>query len=211
MAKTMAEESASQAKTKFVVEGDYFEACSCKVMCSCIFLAPATEDHCDVFIGWHVTNGRMGNVDLKGLNAALVVHSPKQMTDGGWKLALYTDERATKEQSEALAGVFSGGAGGHLANLGPLVGSVAGVTSAPITFEKRDGKRRLQVGRYLQGEIEELKGGDGKNPAIITNAPFGALTQPVRKGKAGIIRYDHFWKAEVDGTNAFLSEFRYEN
>src|SRR5438105_3009006 len=42
--------AATQPKTKFVVEGDYFEACSCKVMCSCIFLAPATEDHCDVFI-----------------------------------------------------------------------------------------------------------------------------------------------------------------
>jgi hypothetical protein len=41
--------AATQPKTKFRVEGDYFEACSCKVMCSCIFLAPATEDHCDVF------------------------------------------------------------------------------------------------------------------------------------------------------------------
>jgi len=46
---------------------------------------------------------------------------------------------------------------------------------------------------------------------VISNAPFGAVTQPVRKGKAGIVRYDHFWKAEVDGTNAFLTEFRYEN
>ena len=35
--------AASQVKTKFVVEGDYFEACSCKVMCSCIFLAPSTS------------------------------------------------------------------------------------------------------------------------------------------------------------------------
>src|SRR6266849_10064116 len=135
----------TQLKTKFRVEGDYFEACSCKVMCSCIFLAPATEDHCDVFIGWHVTKGQLGNIDLKGLNAALVVHSPKQMTDGGWKLALYIDERASKAQAEALTGIFSGGAGGHLANLGPLVGSVAGVTPAPITFESGAGKRRLEV------------------------------------------------------------------
>jgi hypothetical protein len=153
----------------------------------------------------------MGDVDLKGLNAALVVSSPKQMTDGGWKLALYIDERADKAQAEALTGIFSGSAGGHLANLGPLVGSVAGVTVAPITFESADGKRRLEVGKYLRGEIEELKGGDGKTPAVITNAPFGAVTQPVRKGQAGVVRYDHFWKAEVDGTNAFLTEFRYEN
>jgi hypothetical protein len=86
------------------------------------------------------------------------------------------------------------------------------VTPAPITFESRDGKRRLQVGGYLKGEIEEVKGADGKNPAVITNSPFGAVAQPIRKGKAGVVRYDHFWKAEVDGgTNAFLTEFRYEN
>src|SRR2546428_4914747 len=146
----MAGASAPKATNKFVVQGDYFEACSCKVMCSCIFLAPATEDHCDVFIGWHVTNGHLGSVDLEGLNAALVVHSPKQMTDGGWKLALYTDERANPEQAKALGAIFSGQAGGHLANLGPLIGSVAGVTSLPITFEKRDGKRRPKVGSGLE-------------------------------------------------------------
>ena len=45
---------------------------------SCIFLAPATEDHCEVFIGWHVRNGKMGDVDLKGLDAALVFSSPSR-------------------------------------------------------------------------------------------------------------------------------------
>src|SRR2546427_1164138 len=163
--------AATQPKTKFVVEGDYFEACSCKVMSSCIFLAPATEDHCDVFIGWHIRNGKMGDVDLNGLNAALVVSSPKQMTDGGWKLALYIDERASKAQADALTGIFSGGAGGQLANLGPLVGSVAGVTVAPITFGRGVGGRRLEVGQYLPGGIEGLKGGDGKTPTEIMNPP----------------------------------------
>ncbi|TMD84633.1 MAG: DUF1326 domain-containing protein [Chloroflexi bacterium] len=52
--------AATQLKTKFLVEGDYF------------------EDHCDVFIGWHVRNGKMGDVDLKGLDAALVISSPSR-------------------------------------------------------------------------------------------------------------------------------------
>lgn len=75
-------------------------------MCSCIFLAPAIEDYCDVFVGWHITKGHMGNVDLKGLNAALVVHAPKQMTDGGWKLALYTDERANKDPQRGRGRIY---------------------------------------------------------------------------------------------------------
>src|SRR2546426_5963462 len=146
--------AATQPKTKFVVEGDYFEACSCKVMCSCIFLAPATEDHCDVFIGWHIRTGKMGDVDLKGLNAALVVSSPKQMTDGGWKLALYIDERASKAQADALTGIFSGGAGGHLPHLGPLVGSVAGVAAGPLTFGSGGGGGRREGGQDLSWGVE---------------------------------------------------------
>src|SRR2546422_10855013 len=143
--------AATQPKTKFVVEGDYFEACSCKVMCSCIFLAPATEDHCDVFIGWHIRNGKMGDVDLKGLNAALVVSSPKQMTDGGWKLALYIDERASKAQADALTGIFSGGAGGHLAHLWPPAGSAPGGAAGPLTFEGGARGRRVRGGPGRRG------------------------------------------------------------
>ena len=66
-------------------------------------------------------------MDLSGLNAVMAVRSPKRMTDGGWKVALYLGDRASAEQSEALGAVFSGGAGGHLAGLAPLIGEVAGV------------------------------------------------------------------------------------
>ena len=64
------------------------------------------------------------------------------MTDGGWKVALYLDDRASAEQSEALGAVFSGGAGGYLAGLGPLIGEVA---AAAITFEKSDGSLHAEV------------------------------------------------------------------
>jgi len=34
---------------------------------------------------------------ISGLNAVMAVHTPKQMTDGNWKVALYLDNRATPE------------------------------------------------------------------------------------------------------------------
>src|SRR5205823_5991420 len=145
-------------------------------------------DHCDVVIGWHITDGQQDNVDLKGLNAAMVVRSPKRMLDGNWQVALYLDDKATQEQAQALGAIFSGQAGGHLAALGPLIGKVAGVTSAPITFETQDGKRRLKVGNAIDGEISELKGGDGQTAPVISNAPFGALPQPVRQGHSEHVR-----------------------
>jgi hypothetical protein len=141
----------------FRVAGDYFESCSCDVSCNCIFLGLATQDHCDVVIGWHITDGQQDDIDLRGLNAAMVIRSPKRMLDGNWKVALYLDDRANEAQSQALGAIFSGQAGGHLAALGPLIGSVAGVTSAPITFEIQNGKRRLAVGTVIDGEISELQ------------------------------------------------------
>ena len=129
----------------FSVEGDYFEVCNCEVSCNCVWLGPATNDNCDVLLAWHITNGSKDGVDLSGLNAVMAVQTPKRMTDGGWRAALYLDDRATAEQSEALGAVFSGSAGGHLAALAPLIGEVAGVEPATIRFEKSDGSLHAAV------------------------------------------------------------------
>src|SRR6201986_5557164 len=108
------------------VEGDAFEVGNCDVSCNCVWLGAATQDNCDVMLAWHVTRGSKDGVDLSGLNAVMAVHSPKRMTDGGWKVALYLDDRASAEQSEALGACFSGAAGGHLAGLAPVIGRVGG-------------------------------------------------------------------------------------
>jgi len=194
----------------FRVAGDYFESCSCDVSCNCIFLGLATQDHCDVVIGWHITDGQKEQVNLEGLNAAMVIRSPKRMLDGNWQVALYLDDRADQSQADALGAIFSGQAGGHLAALGPLIGRVAGIASAPITFESQNGKRRLVVGDAINGEISELQGGDGKTAPVISNAPFGALPQPVRQGHSERVQYHGHWDTELSNTNAFLAEFAYE-
>jgi hypothetical protein len=195
----------------FSVEGDYFETCSCDVSCNCIFLGDATLDHCDVAIGWHITRGERDGVDLAGLNAAMFLRSGKRMLDGNWKVALYYDERADEQQAVALQSIFSGQAGGHLAALGPLIGSVAGVVAARIAFERTNGKRRLTVGSVFEGEIEELIGGDGKTAPVISNAPFSALPQPVRQGSSVAARYDDHWQTSLNRSNAFIAEFAYQD
>jgi len=193
----------------FSVEGDYFETCNCDVSCNCIWLGPATQDNCDLFLAWHITRGSMGDVDLAGLNAVLAVHAPKQMTDGNWRVALYLDDRATPQQAESLGAIFSGQAGGHLANLAPLIGEVAGVTSAPITFERSGRALRADVGDTLHMEAEELVGMDGESPGVIANPQLGAITQPVRQGRAGAVSYAGVWEMEFSGTNSFVTDFAY--
>jgi hypothetical protein len=173
-------------------------------------LKPADKDACDVTLAWHVTKGEKDGVDLSGMNAVLVVHSPKQMTDGGWKVALYTDDRATPEQSEALGAVFSGGAGGHLAALAPLIGEVAGVAPAAITFDRNNGSLHAEVAGVLTMAAQELTGMDGQNPPVITNPMLGAIAQPVTQAKAGDVSYHGHWDIEYSGTNSFVTDFKYE-
>ena len=195
----------------YSVEGDYFETCNCTVACQCIMLSPATNDSCQAFAGWHITRGTKDGVDLSDLNVALALYSPKKMTDGGWKVALYLDERAKPEQAEALGAIFSGQAGGHLAAVVPLIGTVTGVTAAPISFEKKaDGKRALKVGKLLEMDSEELKGMDGTTAPVISNPALSIVPQPMRVARAGRIKYDGAWKFEGSGTNGFNTEFKYE-
>ncbi len=186
----------------FSVEGDYFETCTCDVSCPCINMQPATKDSCDVMLAWHVTKGSRDGVDLSGLNAVMAVHTQKLMTDGNWRIALYLDDKATPEQAEALGAVFSGGAGGHLANLGPLISEVTGVTSASISFERTNGSRSAEVAGVLHMQAE-----DGTE--VIENAPFGAVTQPLTQGRAGAVTYHGAWDVEFSGTNAFSTTFAY--
>ncbi|QIZ38776.1 DUF1326 domain-containing protein [Saccharopolyspora sp. ASAGF58] len=193
----------------FTVEGDYFEACSCAVSCPCVFLGPATEDACDLFCAWRVERGEKDGVDLAGLNAALAVHTPKQMTDGNWRVALYLDDRASSEQREALGAIFSGQAGGHLANLVPLIAEVAGVEAVPIEFESSNGKGSVRVGSVLTVRAEQSVGMDGEKPSVITNPPFGAVAQPVRQGRSTEVRYDGAWSFSTQERNAFFTEFAY--
>lgn len=194
----------------FRVEGDYFEACSCSVSCPCIFLSPATTGNCDVFFVWSISKGQMDSLDLAGLNAALAVRAPKQMTEGNWTVALYLDSRADEKQADALGAIFSGQAGGHLANVAPLIGTVAGVRSASIEFHKEAESRSVKVGDVLEVHVEEIKGMDGKNPAVISNPLLGAVTQPLRQAKSKSVRFADDWSFSAEGTNGFITEFVYE-
>ena len=102
----------------FEITGTYMEACNCETLCPCVFFSPPTEGECTVVLGWHIDRGSFDGTKLDGLNVAMLVHSPGNMKDGGWKVALYLDDKADEAQQQALAGIFSGQAGGHLSNLG---------------------------------------------------------------------------------------------
>ena len=106
-------------------------------------------------------------------------------TRRGWHSApRYQFVRRTKE-ADALGAVFSGSSGGHLSGLGPLIGEVAGVKPAAITFERTGGSLHAEVAGALSMSSDQLLGMDGQGPAVIENAPFwrGHPAPPASQGE----------------------------
>jgi hypothetical protein len=135
------------------LEGTYFENCNCNWTCPCSvtsLTAPSTGDRCQVVLVYHVQSGRIDDTDVSGLTVAVVADTPKQMTDGNWNLGLIVDEKASDEQHQKLAGVFSGQMGGPMAALAPLVGKVLGVEKAPIDYSDDGLNHSVRVGSDIE-------------------------------------------------------------
>jgi hypothetical protein len=194
------------------VAGSYFEACNCDVACPCVFTSPPTSGECTVLVAWHVEQGRFGEIDLDGLNAVLAAYSPGHMLEGKWKVALYVDERANQSQQDALAQIFSGQGGGHLAGLAPLIGQVLGVKAAPIEYRSEGKRRSLRLGAVADAEIEGLSGQDGSDVTIASH-PFTAVPGfPAVVAKSKQMRFsDYGLEWEVSNKNGFFSPFAYQS
>jgi hypothetical protein len=194
------------------VSGTYFETCNCEVACPCVFLSPPTSGACTVLIAWHIDQGAFGGTPLDGLNVVLAVHSPGHMLKTKWQVALYLDQRATPPQAEALGKIFSGQAGGHLANVAPLIGEVLGVKAAPIDYQAEGKRRSLRIGDIATAEIEAVPGGDG-GPTAIQNHPLcvapGFPATVARSKRASF--HDFGLNLEVTEKNGFYSPFAYQS
>lgn len=193
----------------YVIDGDYFEVCNCKINCRCIFDGGDYDGNaCDAFLAWHVSGGHKDDTELAGLNVSIARHAEKGK---GKRVILYVDERATSEQATALEAIFSGKAGGHPAVIAPIMGEISAVRRARIDFEKDDGRRSVRVGDVLEAAGEQVVGMDKKNPSTITNpSRWAGVAQPLRQGRSLKIRYGDDWQFAAEGTNSFIAEFRFE-
>jgi hypothetical protein len=162
--------------------GDYIENCNCEVACACTvsnFAAPATYDSCKALFGFHVESGQVDGVDVSGLTVAVFIgDSPKMMIEGGWRVGMFIDDKATPQQAEKLGAVFSGQAGGPMSGLAPLIGEFLGSEPATMDFRIDGKKRSLKIGKKAQVDVEEITSPvmpDAPAPKIV-----GATAHPAQ-------------------------------
>jgi hypothetical protein len=141
------------------ISGEYFENCNCTILCPCItssMQAPADNERCYVPLICNIREGEADGVSLNGLSFILVVDSPQVMASGGWRVAVYIDEKANENQRSALGGILSGQQGGAPAALGGLIGEQLGVKFVPINYESDGLRKHVVVPGIMEFEVEGI-------------------------------------------------------
>jgi hypothetical protein len=161
--------------TDWAIKGELFLNCSCEVFCPCVISLgahPPTEGHCHAWMGIIIDSGHYEGEDLSGLNVGLLVDIPGRMGEGNWKVAAYVDERASGRAYHGLLQIFSGQAGGTTGLFTMLVSEIIGAERAPVAIERDGRKRRITIGRKIQGEIEMIEGRDADHPVMVSNSKY---------------------------------------
>jgi hypothetical protein len=151
--------------------GTYFENCNCDWVCPCTvtsFAAPATGDRCQVILNYHVRRGEVDGVDVSGRSVSIVADSPKRMLDGGWRVGLIIDDKASKEQADKLTAVFAGQVGGPMANIAPLIGEMLGIERLPVEYSEHGNKHSIRIGDSVAIEVEDYAAQEGGETTKLT-------------------------------------------
>ena len=170
------------------LEGRLLEVCNCRVLCPCWIGEDPDFGTCDTIIAWRVDKGSVDGVDVGGNTIAAVAHVPGNILEGNWTAAIFVDDNASKAQEDALLSVYTGKAGGPVADLAKLIGTVVSVERAPIRFDIDGGKGTLEIGKDYYAELEPYVSAMGKT-TTLTDTVFSTVPgAPVFVGKAPIYR-----------------------
>jgi hypothetical protein len=141
------------------LSGTYFENCNCDMVCPCgtsALTMPADNDRCRVVLVFHIDSGEVDGVDVSNLTVGMLADTPPLMADGNWRVGMFMDAAASREQADKLAAVFSGQLGGPPEILAPLVGEMLGVEVAPIDYVDEGRRHRVRIGDFVEIEIEDF-------------------------------------------------------
>ena len=201
------------------ISGDYFENCSCDVVCPCTFsvLGPlaaqptSADGSCEVPLAFHIEQGKYGDVALDGLNVVVTLRTPGVMGAGNASVALYVDERADERQQPALTAIFSGAAGGPMGALAPLVSSVLGVKAVPIQYSIDGRRRSVEVPNIMHLAVMSMPGIAGEGISADGAHPLFPTGLKMAVGDADSVYEDYGMRWDNSGKNGHHAAFTWSN
>jgi hypothetical protein len=191
------------------IKGELILNCNCTVFCPCVVSLgkhPPTEGYCQAWLGVRIDEGHYDGEDLSGLNIGMLMDIPGNMGRGNWKAAAFFDERASDKAYEGLEKIFSGQVRGTTGLFSMLVGEFLGAERAPVTFETEGKKRRLMVGKKIQGEVEPISGNDPDTDVVVSNTGYwmGPDITVAQANKGRVRSHGRVW--DFDGRSAEICQ-----
>ena len=195
------------------LEGSILEVCNCQVLCPCWIGEDPDQGTCDSVLAYHFDRGDINGVDVSGLTLAFVAHIPGNVLDGGFRVVIVVDDRASIEEEAALITAFRGRLGGPLEDMSRLIGEVLAVERAPITYAVAQGKGRLAIGESVEADIEPYRSRSGEvttlNESIFSTIPGSpAYVSKATRWRATEPRLG--WEIDLKDHNAIQGSFRFE-
>lgn len=187
--------------TNWEIKGELFMNCSCEVVCPCgISLGkhPPTYGYCQTWFAMQIDEGNFEGEPLDGLNVALLIDIPGRMAEGNWKVAAYVDESASGKAYNGLLKILSGEAGGNTGVFLFLVSEIIGAEREKVIIERDGRRRKITVGRKIQGEIEMIPGKDPNTPVSMENTQYwmGPTIYPAIGLRSKVRDYGRIWDFE---------------
>ncbi len=163
--------SPAQTATKekpWSVKASFIDACSCNLLCPCLFNTHPDKDFCKYNSVMKIEKGNYGKVKLDGMKVWMSGDMGADFSNGEFKSMYLTFEpSATQEQVDGAMKVIS--------HINPVKTKDTGVDRAPIVWERKGKTAYAKLGDG-QGEVSlsVLTGKDGKNAIVLKNIALGA-------------------------------------
>lgn len=163
--------TSESTKTPYHVKADHIEACNCQHGCNCQFEGTPNEGKCEFIVGWHVKDGKFGDVSLTGVRAVVAAKYPKAIHEGNGHIVLFVDEKATDAQATAFATILSGQMGGMpWEALAGTVGRFEGPIRKPISIDVAGERSQVRVPGAIELQltpIRDVVSGEEKEVHIV--------------------------------------------
>jgi len=162
---------------------------------------------------FNVQRGQYGSTQLDGLSFAVLLHTPGPMIQGNWTVGLVVDERASKEQRDALTTIASGQGGGPMAALAPLIANFGGVEAKAIRIESSGMRRSVSIEGMLDIAVEGIPGAKASEPIYLDNVghPAASRLALAKASRAHMHAFGINWDDTSGRNNGHFAPFAWKS
>ena len=194
------------------IDFDYLETCDCPPSCPCPFTGSPSTDYggCHLLMAFHIVRGTYGSTPLSGLNVVSVHEVPGNMRAGGYRSAVYIDERGDADQRAAIETIFTGKAGGVYEGFDALTVEWLGVKPTSIDVSTR--RAMVSIPDVVEIAYEPIRGFGGRIAALVDTGQRIALGKKVKVGRSTVSRFnDHGLHWDNSGGNVFWGRYSHSH